>query len=166
MYQKKTEPQYVCTRISLNQKQTSYRLVVAESYIMNIVFWYAVNRVFYGFDAIRFCSSMSICNYIVFFVAIKNIFVLIKIVYCYRFYSISVQIYITHAMHSYCCFIASFAFVLQRLRAKPIPLRLSVTKGSPCGRAPAIAGERGIVAIFHPLRRLRRHLSQRERLFH
>ena len=100
MYQKKTKPQYVCTRVSLNQKQTSYRLVVAESYIMNIVFWYAVNRVFYGFDAIRFCSSMSICNYIVFFVAIKNIFVLIKIVYCYRFYSISVQIYITHAVHS------------------------------------------------------------------
>ena len=55
--------------------------------------------------------------------------------------------------------------MLQRHGAKPLPLRLSVTKGSPCGRAPAIAGERVIVAIIRPLRRLRRHLSQRERLF-
>ena len=67
-------------------------------------------------------------------------------------------------------FIASFAFVLQRckrrgLRAKPIPLWMSATKGSPSGRAPAIAGERVIVAIIRPLRRLRRHLSPRERLF-
>ena len=38
-------------------------------------------------------------------------------------------------------------------------------KGSPSGRAPAIAGERVIVAIVRPLRRLHRHLSQRERLF-
>ena len=28
------------------------------------------------------------------------------------------------------CFIASFAFVLQRLRAKPIPLKMHKTKGS------------------------------------
>ena len=59
-------------------------------------------------------------------------------------------------------FIASFAFVLQRcsqrgLRAKPIPLWLRTSKGSPCGRAPAIAGERGVVATIYPLRRLRRH---------
>ena len=63
------------------------------------------------------------------------------------------------------CFIASFAFVLQRLWAKPIPLWLHSSKGSPSGRAPAIAGERVIVAIILPLRRLRRHLSQWERLF-
>ena len=41
------------------------------------------------------------------------------------------------------CFIASFAFVLQRHRAKPIPPLLSASEGSPFGRAPAIAGERG-----------------------
>ena len=67
-------------------------------------------------------------------------------------------------------FIASFAFVLQRckrrgLRANPIPLWMSATKGSLSGRAPAIAGERVIVAIIRPLRRLRRHLSHWERLF-
>ena len=75
-------------------------------------------------------------------------------------------------LSSFClvfCFIASFAFVLQRckrrrLRAKPIPLRLRAPKGSPFGRAPAIAGERVVVATICPLRRLRRHLSQRERL--
>ena len=121
---KKTEPQYVCTRVSLNQKQTSYRLVVAESYIMNIVFWYAVNRVFYGFDAIRFCSSMSICNYIVFFVAIKNIFVLIKIVYCYRFYSISVQIY-------YACRALLLLFYRQ--------FRLCITKAQGKAHTPKVA---------------------------
>jgi len=44
-------------------------------------------------------------------------------------------------------------------RAKPIPLWMSATKGSPSGRAPAIAGERVIVAIIRPLRRLRRHLK-------
>ena len=42
---------------------------------------------------------------------------------------------------------------------------MSASKGSPFGRAPAIAGERAIVAFIRPLRRLRRHLSQRERLF-
>ena len=41
---------------------------------------------------------------------------------------------------------------------------MSASKGSPFGRAPAIAGERVIVAIIRPLRRLRRHLSQWERL--
>ena len=64
------------------------------------------------------------------------------------------------------CFIASFAFVLQRHRAKPIPLkRTGSSKGSPFGRAPAIAGERVLFAQLSPLRRLRRHLSQRARLF-
>ena len=63
------------------------------------------------------------------------------------------------------CFIASFAFVLQRHRAKPIPLKTHASKGSPCGRAPAIAGERVLCAQLSPLRRLRRHLSRRERLF-
>ena len=60
------------------------------------------------------------------------------------------------------CFIASFAFVLQRCkqrrhRAKPITLRLYVPNGSPFGRAPAIAGERVLCAQLSPLRRLRRH---------
>ena len=59
----------------------------------------------------------------------------------------------------------SFAFVLQRLRAKPIPLKLRTSKGSLFGRAPAIAGERVLCAQLSPLRRLRRHLSQRARLF-
>ena len=63
------------------------------------------------------------------------------------------------------CFIASFAFVLQRHRAKPIPLKMHASKGSPCGRAPAIAGERVLCVQLSPLRRLRRHLSQRARLF-
>ena len=36
---------------------------------------------------------------------------------------------------------------------------------APCGRAPAIAGERVLCAQLSPLRRLRRHLSQRARLF-
>ena len=67
-------------------------------------------------------------------------------------------------------FIASFAFVLQRckqrrLRAKPIPLKIRASLGSPLGRAPAVAGERVVVATICPLRRIRRHLSQRERLF-
>ena len=39
------------------------------------------------------------------------------------------------------------------------------SKGSPSGRAPAIAGERVIFLLFCPLRRLRRHLSHRTRLF-
>ena len=60
--------------------------------------------------------------------------------------------------------IASFAFVLQRHRAKPIPLKMHVSLGSPLGRAPAVAGERVVVATICPLRRLRRHLPQRERL--
>ena len=55
------------------------------------------------------------------------------------------------------CFITGFAFVLQRLRAKPIPLKMHASKGSPCGRAPAIAGERVLCAQLSPLRRLRRH---------
>ena len=63
------------------------------------------------------------------------------------------------------CFIASIAFVLQRHRAKPIPLKMHVSLGSPLGRAPAVVGERVVVATICPLRRLRRHLSQRERLF-
>jgi len=50
-------------------------------------------------------------------------------------------------------------------RAKPIPLKMHVSLGSPLGRAPAVAGERVVVATICPLRRLRRHLSQRERLF-
>ena len=67
-------------------------------------------------------------------------------------------------------FIASFAFVLQRCkqrwhRAKPIPLKMHVSLGSPLGRAPAVAGERVVVATICPLRRLRRHLSQWERPF-
>ena len=62
-------------------------------------------------------------------------------------------------------FIASFAFVLQKHRAKPIPLKIRASLGSPFGRAPATAGEREIVAFIRPIRRLRRHLSQRERLF-
>ena len=62
-------------------------------------------------------------------------------------------------------FIASFAFVLQKHRAKPIPLKLGAHKGSPFGRAPATAGEREIVAFIRPLRRLRRHFPQRERRF-
>ena len=65
---------------------------------------------------------------------------------------------------------ASFAFVLQRCkqcwhRAKPIPLKMHASLGSPSGRAPEVAGERVVVATICPLRRLRRHLSQRERLF-
>ncbi len=39
-------------------------------------------------------------------------------------------------------FIASFAFVLQMHKAKPVPLKMHEFKGSPFGRAPAIAGER------------------------
>ena len=59
-------------------------------------------------------------------------------------------------------FITSFTFVLQRClqrgrRAKPIPLKMHASKGSPCGRAPAIAGERVLCAQLSPLRRLRRH---------
>ena len=71
-----------------------------------------------------------------------------------------------YAANSYLsfCFIASFAIVLQRLWAKPIPLKMHVSLGSPLGRAPAVAGERVVVATIYPLRRLRRHLSQRERL--
>ena len=42
---------------------------------------------------------------------------------------------------------------------------MHVSLGSPLGRAPAVAGERVVVATICPLRRLRRHLSQRERLF-
>ena len=42
---------------------------------------------------------------------------------------------------------------------------MSATLGSPFGRAPAIAGERVLCARLSPLRRLRRHLSQRERHF-
>ena len=53
----------------------------------------------------------------------------------------------------------------RRHRAKPLHLKMHKNKGSPFGRAPAIAGEREIVAFIRPLRRLRRHLSQRERLF-
>ena len=49
--------------------------------------------------------------------------------------------------NSYSSFIAGFAFVLQRHRAKPIPLKLRTSKGSPFGRAPAIAGER---AFYSP----------------
>ena len=51
------------------------------------------------------------------------------------------------------------------LQAKLIPLKMHASKGSPCGRAPAIAGERVLCAQLSPLRRLRRHLSQRARLF-
>jgi len=63
------------------------------------------------------------------------------------------------------CFVARFAFVLQMLWTMPILLKLRISKGSPSGRAPAIAGERVISSQFFPLRRLRRHLSQRARLF-
>ena len=64
------------------------------------------------------------------------------------------------------CFIASFAFVLQRhIGQSPCPLKMHASKGSPFGRAPAIAGERVLCVQFSPLRRFRRHLSQRERLF-
>ena len=47
--------------------------------------------------------------------------------------------------------------VIQRHRAKPIPLKMHVSLGSPLGRAPAVAGERVVVATICPLRRLRRH---------
>ena len=46
-----------------------------------------------------------------------------------------------------------------------MPLKMHVSLGSPLGRAPAVAGERVVVATICPLRRLRRHLSHRERLF-
>ena len=62
-------------------------------------------------------------------------------------------------------FITSFDFIIQRHRSMPIPLKMHVSLGSPSGRAPAVAGERVVVATICPLRRLRRHLSQRERLF-
>ena len=42
---------------------------------------------------------------------------------------------------------------------------MHVSLGSPLGRAPAVAGERVVVVTICPLRRLRRHLSQRERLY-
>ena len=75
----------------------------------------------------------------------------------------TISFYFHNSLHF--AFIASFAFVLQMLRAKPIPLKLCVSKGSPFGRAPAIAGERVYFVAIYPLRRLRRHLSHWERLF-
>ena len=42
---------------------------------------------------------------------------------------------------------------------------MSASQGSPFGRAPAKRVRGDILATIYPLRRLRRHLSQRERLF-
>ena len=46
------------------------------------------------------------------------------------------------------CFIASFAFVLQRQVASPVPCKDIRKKGSPLGRAPAVAGER-VIKVDH-----------------